>query len=73
MLYPIRDMKKLYVSPVVSFEMMEDDERMLMVSGTAGDNDGSNGEIGGLDAKQSDFIFDDGIDEGFEYQLEGLD
>lgn len=52
--------KKKYITPVIEFEMME--EEMSVMAGTSGGVTGGSGNVGTGDweeAKRSDFIFDD--------------
>ncbi len=55
--------KKKYITPVIEFEMMEDE--VSVMAGTSGGVTGNVGDAGGGEgdwgegAKRSDFIFDD--------------
>lgn len=63
-----RKHKKQYIAPVIEFEMMEEEVRVMAVSGT--NEDGNEIEKPSTDpndpnagfGKRSDFIFDDGFD-----------
>ena len=57
--------KKKYITPVIEFEMMEEEVSVMAGSPPTVTDNGTGGESGSgndveMDSKRSDFIFDDG-------------